>query len=278
MSHIKVARGIKTDIPFNLLSRTGGVLVDDADWAGGATAPEWPTVAVENSLSVDVTSVWDYNITGDTLPVGAIKHPDPTTGIWRLSTGKYRIRVLVDATQAFGSYTATAGFDPAPGTAKEVSHEVSLVDAGDITFGDLVFASITWADITAVVKSSITDPEQQDIILAEVASSVEGDLQNCGIDTAAYESVPKPVRTMLLAYGRLLVFTYDGSAGLLATELQEGPDRIKFGGRGDSAASRFLGQYQRALNDYCRANAPGRQPMIATIVSDVGHTVNGDCL
>lgn len=276
MGHVRVPRSVKGDIPFRLKDRPGGNLVDDFDWVSGATHAQFPLVTIYNGALVDVTSSWAVDLTAETLPIGGIKDATPATGVWRLSKGQYRIRVQPQASLAFGTYTMRVVFDTSATTAYTEDHEIVLIDAGDVEFGDLVFAGITWEQLVAVVKSSITDPTQQETILEEMASTVEGDLQACGIDTSAFTDLPKPIRTLLLAYGRLLIFTYDSSAGLLPAEIQEGSERIKYGGRGDTGAAKFLDEYSRRLIAYCKQNAPGRQPMMGTINTRVGYTVDND--
>lgn len=270
MAHIRVPRGVKGDIPFRLKNRPGGSLVDDFGWTGGTTSgDEWPTVIIKNASDLDVTSSWAIDITPETLPGGAIKAFDPTTGIWRLSTGQYRIRVTPNGAQPLGDYEMTVAFDNSASTAYEETHTLTLIAAGDIEFGDLAFLSVDWSDLTAAVSSSITDPAQQERILAEMAGTVEGDLQACGIDTTQYEEIPLAVRTLLLLYGRVLIFTYDGSAGAIVTEIGELSEKVKFAGK--QGPDRTLAEYLRRLAVFCKQNSPGSQPMIGTINVDVGH-------
>lgn len=274
MATYRVPRSTKGDLPFRLKDRPGGNLIDPYGYVNGTTHAEFPTAVILNGVLADVTASWAVNLAAETLPVGAKKDPTNNTGVWRLSQGQERIRINPAAGQPFGNYILRVTFPTSATTSFTEDSDIVLIDAGDVEFGDLVFAGLTWEDLTAGIQSSITDPDQQELILAEMAATVEGDLQLCGIDTSTFTELPKAIRAMLLAYGRLLLFTYDTGAGTLPTEIQEGSERIKFGGRGDAGATRWMDDYQRRLTAYCKMNAPGRQPMMGTIVKPVGMTTN----
>jgi hypothetical protein len=136
---------------------------------------------------------------------------------------------------------------------------------------------VTWAELATTVKSSITDTAQQDNIVAEDSATVEGDISIRGIDTSLLTSGTLGLKSLLLSYGRALIFTYDASASPVATSITEGPDSIKYtaAGRGQSGADFWLAKYERDLEAFCRQRAPGRQPLIKAITNDVGHMVNG---
>lgn len=277
MVDIKVARGVKADVPFRLKDRPGGNLIDDFHYVNGLTAVEWPTVVIRDGANADKTADFDVDITADTLPAGAIKHPVPSTGLWRLSKGQYRIRVQPLASLPLANYTMTVTFDATSSSAYPEPVTLVLVEAGDIEFGDLVFGIITWDDLTAIIPSSITDVDQQEAILAEMASSVEGDLEACGIDTTQWTEIPKVIRSLLLSYGRALLITYDASAGITtgpATEVQEGAERIKYAATTISTRLSPTDEYAKRLALICKRYGPGRQPFMQTVTKAVGHSVN----
>lgn len=142
MAHIEVPRGVTTDALFRLKKKQGGDLTDDDQYTDGSTASQWPVVVFRTLSGTNVTSSFVKNISGDILPAGWTKHPDPTTGIIREgSTGKYRVRLNPSISLALTDYNweVTADIGGAPFVE---THTVTLIIAGDVEFGaEPVYAS-----------------------------------------------------------------------------------------------------------------------------------------
>lgn len=272
MAHLKLPRGVERDVAFNLLSQPGGSLIDDADWVDGSTDGEWPTVEflTQGGSPVDVTADWVKDITADTI-TGAIKHPDPTTGLWRKSQGRYRVRIIPDAALTLGDYDLRVTYDVGGAPFPE-KHTITLTLPGDVDFGSTIAGSIEVADVIVGISTSLSSADIEALIL-EATEWVEGWLEDeCGLDpdVVVADGVPNTIRNATILYTRFLIFQRDASAGTssLATMRKEGTKQVRYSASTDTVKKDFLDGAEKAMMRFCKEHSPYTRARVRSFRQD----------
>jgi hypothetical protein len=206
-------RTVSKDAPFETLDQPNGSFVDAYNFTDGLTHAQWPTVQFFTQplgAGTNVTASVAKDITSETITSATHKDPTGSSGVWRKSQGRYRVRVQPLASLALGVYYMRVTFSPSATATYSEDHEFEVISPGDATFGG---EGVSPDEVTAGLSTSLTD-EEIEALIVEATNKVSGWLLLKQVDVDTLTELPDLVRDAIILYTRWLIFTRDASAGL----------------------------------------------------------------